>query len=159
MSILNKVFGKRLKKEKKAKFATDEKAANLEVVKKTEAKDEKKDEKTENKAESKSNAKKSNLKRDDAMAYQILKKPVITEKATYLAAFNKYIFAVPVSATKSEVKKKVQNVFGVKVVKVNMIKKSGKKVRYGRRTGRTKNWKKAIVTLTPGDKIEIYEGV
>jgi large subunit ribosomal protein L23 len=95
----------------------------------------------------------------DGAAYRILEQPVITEKSTDLAAMNKYVFMVPVSATKSEVLKKVHNVFGVKPIKINIMMKAGSKVRYGRKFGRQKNWKKAIVTLAAKDKIEIFEGV
>jgi len=156
MSLLNKVFGKPEEEKKSAVKKTDK----VKVVAKAEAKESKQVVKAEEKkVESKPTAKKSDLQRDDVKAYKLLLKPVITEKATDLAAMNKYVFAVPVSATKSEVSKKIKNVFGVKAIKINMIKKSGKNVRYGRRAGRTKNWKKAIVTLAEGDKIEIYEGV
>ena len=95
----------------------------------------------------------------DAEAYRVLEAPHVTEKATFLGINNQYVFEVPVSTTKSEVAKKVKNVYGVTPVKVNMIRVRGKKVRSGRRLGVRKSFKKAIVTLAPKDKIEIYEGV
>jgi large subunit ribosomal protein L23 len=98
-------------------------------------------------------------KKEDAVAYKILKSPVITEKVTDLMAQNKYVFAVPVTATKSEIVKKVANVYGVKPVKINVLSVKGKVVHRGRTYGQRKNWKKAIVTLPAGKKIEVYEGV
>lgn len=98
-------------------------------------------------------------RKDDAGAYKILLQPLVTEKATDLMQYNKYCFLVALSANKNEVAKTIMNVYGVKPTKVNFIKKQGKRVRYGRIFGRTKRTKKAIITLRPGDKIEIYEGV
>ena len=142
MGFIKKVF----KNEDDKKEQPAEKAVKVEVEKK------------EKPTESTKLAKKIETREDDE-AYKLLRKPVITEKASYLAQFNKYVFSVPMSATKAEVKKKIINVYGFKPIKINMIKMSGKMVRYGRRLGRTKNWKKAIVTLAANDKIEIYEGV
>ncbi|MDD2646625.1 MAG: 50S ribosomal protein L23 [Patescibacteria group bacterium] len=85
--------------------------------------------------------------------YRVLMKPIITEKATTLSAFNKYIFEVAPQTTKSEVYKAVKELYNFKPIDINMLKVKGKNVRYGRSTGRTKNWKKAIVTLKKGDKI------
>ena len=98
-------------------------------------------------------------KRDDERAYKVISHPLITEKATDLAQINKYVFAVPVNVNKNEISKTIANIYGVKPLKVNVILKRGKKVRYGRRFGRTKDFKKAIVTLSPEDRIEVYEGV
>jgi large subunit ribosomal protein L23 len=98
-------------------------------------------------------------KKEDLEAFKILQKPVITEKATSLGQLNKYEFKVPASTNKSEVAKKILNVYGIKPIKINMIKVAGKKVRRGRVFGQTKVWKKAIVTLPAEHKIEIYEGV
>jgi len=92
-------------------------------------------------------------------AYRILVKPLITEKATKLVAENKYIFVVSVKANKIEVAKAVQEVYGIKPVKVNMIKMMGKVKTRGRVTGQRKDWKKAIIELPKGKTISIYEGV
>lgn len=92
-------------------------------------------------------------------AYKILIRPLITEKATYMGAFNQYVFEVAPGAGKIEVKKAIESVYGVSPKSVNIVTLSGKQRRYGRVMGRTKNWKKAIITLKPGEKIEIYEGV
>jgi len=92
-------------------------------------------------------------------AHRILIKPLVTEKAAEFSAVGKYIFVINPRMNKIEVKKAVRKIYGVDPVRVNIINVSGNKVRYGRITGRTKSWKKAVVTLKPGDKIEIYEGV
>jgi large subunit ribosomal protein L23 len=84
---------------------------------------------------------------------------LISEKATQLAALNKYVFVVPVSANKSEIVKTVKNVYGVSPKKVNSVRNEGKQVRYGRVKGKKSDFKKVIVTLAAGEKIEIYEGV
>ncbi|NQT50038.1 50S ribosomal protein L23 [Candidatus Kuenenbacteria bacterium] len=98
-------------------------------------------------------------KRDDPQAYKVLIRPLVTEKATDLADLNKYCFVVPISTNKSEVAKKIINVYGVKPVKINFIRQKGKRVRHGRTFGKTKDYKKAIITLALEDKIDLYEGV
>jgi len=92
-------------------------------------------------------------------AYKILAKPLVTEKVSNLGALNKYVFAVAPKTNKVEVAKAVKEIYGIKPVNVNMIKMAGKKARYGRISGRRKDWKKAIVTLPAGQTIKIYEGV
>ncbi|MCX6746371.1 MAG: 50S ribosomal protein L23 [Candidatus Parcubacteria bacterium] len=92
-------------------------------------------------------------------AYRVLIKPLVTEKATHLVTQNKYSFAVNKSANKIVIKKAIENLYGVKPLRVNIINARGKYVKSGRTFGKKKNWKKAVVTLKPGDKIEIYEGV
>ncbi|MCX6745019.1 MAG: 50S ribosomal protein L23 [Candidatus Parcubacteria bacterium] len=93
------------------------------------------------------------------MAFKILIKPLITEKATALVSQNKYAFKVAPRANKVNIKKAISNLYGVEPLAVNIINERGKRVTYGRIRGKKSNWKKAIVTLKPGDKIEIYEGV
>ncbi|MCL1915408.1 MAG: 50S ribosomal protein L23 [Desulfovibrionaceae bacterium] len=92
---------------------------------------------------------------------QVILKPVVTEKATLIKdAFNQITFLVAQRAGKIEVKKAVQEAFKVKVLQVRMVvRKPGRKTRHGRVVGRVPGWKKAYVTLAPGEKIEIYEGV
>lgn len=98
-------------------------------------------------------------KEDTQDAYKILIKPLVTEKATDLAALNKYCFEVAKQANKIEVKKAIKSLYNVEPIKVKIINMRGKRIRYGRVSGKKKNWKKAIVSLKQGDKIEIYEGV
>ena len=92
-------------------------------------------------------------------AYKILIRPMITEKATELGALNKYVFVIDPKMNKVEVKKAIRSVYNVEPTRINISNIAGKNVSYGRIRGQRKNWKKAIVTLKAGDKIEVYEGV
>jgi len=91
--------------------------------------------------------------------YDVLRRPLVTEKNTVLQAQNKYAFEVAKEANKPQIKQAVEKTFKVKVTTVNVTKVSGKIKRVGRRLVQTSPWKKAIVTLKPGDKIEFFEGV
>ena len=115
--------------------------------------------KKEIKSDQKSSKSKKIDKHDTKNAYRILVKPLVTEKATHLKAENKYLFEVNSSANKSEIKKAIFHVYGTWPLNVHVINVRGKDVRYGKSTGITKSKKKAIVTLKPGESIEIYEGV
>jgi large subunit ribosomal protein L23 len=81
--------------------------------------------------------------------------PVITEKAAIQAEANIYTFKVAKSANKIEIKKAIEEAFGVKVVKVNTANTKAKDKRVGRYTGKTQTYKKAFITLADGEKIEI----
>ena len=91
--------------------------------------------------------------------YQVIKKPIITEKSTSQVAENKYTFEVDKRAAKNEVKQAVEKLFGVTVLDVRTANIKGKEVRAGRRRtlGKKSDWKKAVVTLKEGDKIELFE--
>ena len=91
--------------------------------------------------------------------YEVLRRPLITEKMTLLQGVNKYAFKVASKATKHQVKMAVQAAFKVNVTSVNMMNVPGKQRRIGRRMAMTPSWKKAVVTLVPGQKIEFFEGV
>ena len=91
--------------------------------------------------------------------YTVLRRPLITEKATVLKDEGKYAFGVAVKATKPQIKEAVQRAFKVEVIKVNVITVPGKTRRFGKRQVTTSSWKKAIVTLAPGHKISFFEGV
>jgi large subunit ribosomal protein L23 len=91
--------------------------------------------------------------------YQVVKRPLITEKATIIKDRNKYAFEVAKAANKRQVKEAVEAAFKVNVVKVTVMSVPGKMRRVGRRQVLTPLWKKAVVTLAPGDKIEFFEGV
>jgi len=91
--------------------------------------------------------------------YEVLRRPLITEKNTILQQQNKYAFEVAKETNKPQVKQAVEKAFKVKVTTVNMIMVPGKSKRVGRRVVQTHPWKKAIVTLKVGDKIEFFEGV
>jgi large subunit ribosomal protein L23 len=93
--------------------------------------------------------------------YQIIIRPVITEKSTALKEKNREVcFEVALQANKSEIKKAVEQLFKVKVETVRTQIKVGKERRVGRSAGMTKNWKKALVRLKEGEKmIEYFEAV
>jgi len=89
--------------------------------------------------------------------YQVLRRPIITEKAVELAnTQNQYTFEVDMRANKRMIAEAVEEVFDVDVVKVRTMIMPGKTRRWGRRVSKTRSWKKAIVTLAPGNTIEIY---
>jgi large subunit ribosomal protein L23 len=90
-------------------------------------------------------------------AYQVIIRPLITEKNTNLMELNKYSFEVDRKANKHEIKHAIQEIFKVTVVDVNTINMRGKERRRGRIVGRTADWKKAVVTLAQGDRIELFE--
>jgi large subunit ribosomal protein L23 len=92
------------------------------------------------------------------IAHKILIEPWITEEATRISELNKYIFKVAPVADKNKIKKSVEDLYGVQVVSVNIINIPRKKRIRGRVTGWKSGYKKAIVTLKEGDKIEFFEG-
>ena len=93
-------------------------------------------------------------------ARDIILAPVITEKSVSAMADKKYTFRVADGANKIEIAKAVEEIFGVKVAKVNTISMKGKKRRMGRFEGYTSDWKKAVVTLTADSKtIEFFDGL
>lgn len=91
--------------------------------------------------------------------YSVLLRPLITEKGTLLGEQNKYAFQVAKGANKLQVKEAVEKAFDVHVVKVNTMVMPGKTRRVGRSRGMTSEWKKAVVTIMPGERIEFFEGV
>jgi large subunit ribosomal protein L23 len=91
-----------------------------------------------------------------AQYYDIVRRPVVTEKSTSMQAMrNQFTFEVAASANKVEVKKAIETLFSVKVLKVNMVSMQGKQKRTFGRPGSTKPWKKAVVTLKQGDSIDV----
>jgi len=92
-------------------------------------------------------------------SYEVIRRPVITEKNTMLLERNKYTFEVAISANKPQIKEAVEKAFKVKVTAVNVMHVPGKMRRAGSRRGMTRSWKKAVVTLEEGQKIELFEGV
>jgi large subunit ribosomal protein L23 len=89
----------------------------------------------------------------------IIKKPIVTEKSTRLMEMNKYCFVVDRRANKIQIKEAIETIFNVRVLDVNTMQMLGKMKRMGRHEGHRPNWKKAIVTLEPGSRIEFFEGV
>ncbi|MBI2849532.1 MAG: 50S ribosomal protein L23 [Chloroflexi bacterium] len=90
--------------------------------------------------------------------YDVLKRPLITEKSTALQMENKYAFEVAKEANKAQIKQAVETAFKVGVIGVNVVTIPGKTRRLGRRLLPAHPWKKAIVTLKQGDTIQFFEG-
>jgi len=91
--------------------------------------------------------------------FEVLRKPVVTEKSTVLQEAGKYVFEVASGATKHEIKRAVEEAFDVTVLKVNTMNLRGKSKRFGPRVVLQPSRRKAIVKLAPGDTITIFEGV
>jgi large subunit ribosomal protein L23 len=92
--------------------------------------------------------------------YQILKRPIVTEKSNYQAdELHSYTFQVDERANKIEIRQAVQTLFNVKVLDVNIIKVQDRMRRFGRHQGKESGYKKALVRLAPGDSIKFFEGV
>ena len=91
-------------------------------------------------------------------ARTVLRSPVISEKSYALIAENKYTFRVHPLAHKTQIRHAVEEVFDVRVTDVRTMKMKSKPKRRGYTTGRTRSWKKAVVELAPGDRIELFEG-
>lgn len=88
-------------------------------------------------------------------SYDIIKYILRTEKGTQMLPENKYLFHVAMDANKIQIKEAVEDIYNVKVIKVNTLKSRGKWRRIRYRIGKTPDWKKAVVTLKEGDKIEV----
>lgn len=90
---------------------------------------------------------------------EVVRRPIITEKSTALQERGKYVFEVAKEANKKQIKEAVEQAFKVEVDKVNVVTMPAKWRGPGRRRGKTSPWKKAVVTVKPGQKIEYFEGV
>lgn len=92
--------------------------------------------------------------------YQVIKRPLVTEKAmAQTGSAPQYAFVVERDADKAAIRNAVEKLFKVHVTGINTAIVRGKEKRVGRSSGRKPNWKKAIVTLKEGEKIELFEGV
>ncbi|WP_291298150.1 50S ribosomal protein L23 [Elioraea sp.] len=91
--------------------------------------------------------------------YQIIRSPIITEKATAMSAANQVVFRVPLGASKPEIKQAVEGLFGVKVAAVNTLVAKGKTKRFKGRPGKRPDVKKAMVRLAPGFSIDLTTGL
>ncbi|NLA58634.1 MAG: 50S ribosomal protein L23 [Firmicutes bacterium] len=89
----------------------------------------------------------------------IIRRPIISERTMDLLAENKYTFEVDLKATKPQIREAIEQIFNVEVEKVNTMRVRGKKRRMGRNEGKRPDWKKAIVTLKEGQRIELFEGL
>ncbi len=93
-------------------------------------------------------------------AYDIILAPIETEKSLQdIELNNRYTFKVDIRANKTEIRQAIEEIFDVKVEKVNTMRIQGKKVRMGRFEGKRPDWKKAMVTLKPNYKIDVFTGI
>lgn len=134
-----------LKNKKEKDKAAEKKAVVSDVKKESEA----------TKTEKPVKAPKVSLK-EGKFSYSVVKEPHISEKATYLGNENKYAFKVYGNTNKLEIKKSVEGIYGVDVLAVNVITIPHKKRRMGKTEGFKKGYKKALVTIKEGQKIEIF---
>lgn len=91
--------------------------------------------------------------------YNTILSPVVTEKSTRISEHNQVMFRVAMSATKLEIKAAVEDLFKVKVVRINTMRVKGKIKRFRNRLGQRSDWKKAIVTLAEGQSIDVTTGL
>ena len=91
--------------------------------------------------------------------YEVLRRPIITERSTALIEQGRYTFEAAREANKAQIKEAVERIFKVKVTAVNVIHMPSKTKRVGKRSVQTQPWKKAVVALRPGQRIEMFEGV
>lgn len=91
--------------------------------------------------------------------YDIIRRPLITEKSTFLSEENKVVFEVPLEATKPDIKRAVESLFKVEVTGVNTLRLKGKTKRFRGIIGRRSDMKKAIVTLAEGQTIDVATGL
>lgn len=150
MGILNRTKKDDKKKDDAQKPA--EKKAEAKDVKKPAAK---------KKTEKKTEAKKTEVKtsKPAMVISDVIIRPLVTEKSATLASANQYVFVVRKNANRIEVRSAIKAMYGVTPTSVNIQNQQGKRVRFGRRRGKRKDWKKAIVTLPAGKTINVYEGV
>jgi large subunit ribosomal protein L23 len=91
---------------------------------------------------------------------EVIRKPLITEKSARLGSEHRYVFQVHTGSNKHQIKEAVEKAFNVRVVGVNVMNVKGKSnVTRGRRITHAPSWRKAIVSLAPGDQIELFEGL
>jgi large subunit ribosomal protein L23 len=91
-------------------------------------------------------------------AQQIIRQPIISEKSYALIAANKYTFRVHPRAHKTQIRAAVEEIFKVRVIEVRTMRQKPKPKRRGWTSGTSRSWKKAVVELAPGDRIELFEG-
>lgn len=89
--------------------------------------------------------------------WEVVRRPLVTEKGTLLAEARKYVFEVHIDATKAQIKGAVEKAFSVKVEAVNVSVVHGKMRRWKRWTARRPDWKKAVVTLKSGEKLDLFD--
>ncbi len=112
------------------------------------------------KAESvKEEVKTADINTESVFSHRVLLRPLVTEKGARQTEQNKYFFMVSASANKIIIKQAIFETYGIRPVNVNIVSLKGKNVNFGRRQGKRKDWKKAIITLPAGKTIDVYKGV
>ncbi len=111
------------------------------------------------KKEATKSAKKADAKAVTPAMFDLIQRPLVTEKSTAAAEFNKVVFQVREDATKATIKDAVEAIFGVTVTKVNTLNNQGKTKRFRGQLGKRSDQKKAIVTLAEGQSIDLMAGV
>ena len=139
------------KKDEKVEGKKAEKAVKKSAQKKTDKTKKQKNQETKEQKDEKTRKKKEEV---EIIGESRLKRFWISEKATDMGQYGKYVFVVDPQTNKSEIKKEVAKRFKVKVTGVNVIRREGKRKRAGQTWGRRPSHKKAIVTLKKGEKIE-----
>jgi len=119
----------------------------------------KKVKKTEQKEKDSTVKSKSREVKMGEVAHTVLIRPLVTEKCAVMESQNKYGFLVARNANKQQIKKSIEELYGVMPVAVNVVNVNGRHVRFGSRKGRRSDYRKAIVTLAAGKSITIHEGV
>ena len=100
-----------------------------------------------------------NIKPSKERIYELIRSPLVTEKATLISEFNQVSFWVPLDANKFEIRAAVENLFKVKVTAVNTLRKKGKVKRFRGFVGKQNETKKAVVTLAEGQTIDVMTGI
>ncbi|MEA1936879.1 MAG: 50S ribosomal protein L23 [Patescibacteria group bacterium] len=162
MSILDKIRKKPKDKEKedKSKAVDKNEVKKQELKKKVDKKTEKKEDKKQDskkKDKTVSKVKKVAKEKIPIHHFEIIRKPHISEKAFNLESEGKYVFVVSPSANKVEIKKAIQNLYGVVVKSVNIVKVPSKPKRFRGVPGTKSGYKKAVVTLAKGSKIDVMK--
>jgi large subunit ribosomal protein L23 len=91
--------------------------------------------------------------------FELIRRPLVTEKTTMISEYNQVAFEVPLDANKFEIRAAIEELFKVKVTAVNTIRQNGKVKRFRGRPGRRSDFKKAVVTLAEGDSIDVSTGL
>ncbi len=95
----------------------------------------------------------------DVQAYGLIVRPVVTEKSTLGSEHNQVTFRVPLEATKPEIKAAIEKLFKVEVKSVNTLRQKGKVKRWRGKIGKRPDWKKAMVSLAEGSRIDVTTGI
>jgi len=155
-------FWDKFKKDDKKEVLTDKSVVSQSTPKKEKPKKEKKEEEKESIKDNSKKKKKSkkakieNYKEKAQLVNQVIIKPIISEDATKKEAQAKYVFEVSKQATKKQISQAIETKYGVNVTGVNVINYKPKSHRFRHKTGKKKGFKKAIVTIESGQKIELF---